>query len=222
MDADQLVGFDLGYQGFQESLRVSLGVEKVADVAQLPTQFAFPFHQVHGDALPGQVQGSGHAGYPPADDQDPLLNRLSRFGGQGFQASHLDQPGHGHGHQALSLGRGCTGVSVDVGTLFAQVGSLHEAGVESGPEHQLLEPGGVKARRAAGDHHPVELAIGDGFLYGSQPVGATGALHHLSQGHAPQSLGLSGHLGRVDQAVESTVAMTDEHPHAGLLIGYIA
>ncbi len=145
MDTDQIVVLDLGYRGFEEGLRIGFRIEEIVDVTQLPAQFAFPLHQVHSDALPGQIQSGRHASQPSANDQNPLLNRLRRFGTQGLQASHLGQFGHGHCHQALGLGRGRIGFVVDVGALLAQVGPLHEARVESSPGHQSLELGGVKA-----------------------------------------------------------------------------
>ena len=105
-------------------------------------------------------QGAGHAGDAAADDDGGVRERHVDL------EQRLEQPGPGHAHlhQFLGLLRGLLRLlGVHPARLVADVGHLEEERVEAGLAQRVLEDGLVRARRAAGDDHAVEVVLLDGL-----------------------------------------------------------
>ena len=95
-----------------------------------------PLHQIHRISLPGQIQGGGHPGHPPAHHQ----------GGGGYRQFLLVERsqegafGHRHPHQVLGLLRGHLRLlGMDPGVLITDVGHLKQILVQTGVNQGFLE-----------------------------------------------------------------------------------
>jgi hypothetical protein len=79
-----------------------VALQGVMGVPQVASQLALPFHQGGGKTLLGQVQGGGHAGNSPPDDQG-FIDHRHRLLGKRLDVASL---GNSHPDQVLGLGGG--------------------------------------------------------------------------------------------------------------------
>ena len=190
----------------------------------------------HGLALVGRVDPPGVAaqlvGLLQESGLEPLLRQAERRVHAGRPAADHERPGDdvdlatgdrhaqrglrdGHPHLVLGLGgRPLRFALVHPGVLVADVGHLDQVGVERGLAQRVLEERFVGARRAGGDHDPVQPVLGDFLAHELLGVGRAAEEVVLRERHPRQRAGVLHDLVHVDDAGDVDAAGAHEDPDA--------
>ena len=175
------------------------------------------FFEQHGlEALVGKAHGRGHAGHPAADDER-LGHHVDPAAREGNAESGF---GNGHAHLVLGLFRGLLGLAlVHPGVLVADVGHLHQVGVQARLPQGVLEQRLVGTRGAGRDDDPVQPVLADLFRHELLGVGRAAEEVVFGQHHVGQAPGILGHLVHVDHAGDVDAAGADKDTDARLVAG---
>ena len=199
--------------GAQDAGRAVHGGEGLVQLGHLAADGGLAFHQHHGHAAVGAVQGGLDAGHTAADDQHALVD----VEGLGEQRLVVAQLGNGHLHQFGGLVGVGHLVLADPGDVLADVGHFEHVAVQAGAFHGAAERGLVHARAAGGHHHAVQLVLVDGRLDGG--LAGLGAGVHEVHGvdHIGIGSGRLGDLGAINGAADIAAAVTDENAYSHAL-----
>jgi len=156
-DPDPFIALDLFLQ-LQQIAREILAAPGPAEVLHLAAEGRLPLDERDSETLPRGLDRRGHPRHPAADDQQAGIDIELQFG----QRFGLAGVGHRHPHQPPGLlGGHRRVVGVDPAALVADIGHIEEIFVDPGLPQGRHEQRFMGARRAGGDHQPVETMLAD-------------------------------------------------------------
>ena len=191
----------------------------VAELEHVAAELGGALDEVDLVAHLAERDGGRHAGDAAADHDGAVRERHVDL----VERLEHARPGDRHADEVLGLvGRLLGLLVVHPARLVADVGHLEEERVEPGFAERVLEDGLVGARRAAGDHHAVELVLLDLLADEREAVAGAGVHGVGGVDHAGQRLRVLGDVLDVDDAGDVAAAVADEDADARLLVADVA
>ncbi len=141
----------------QDALRAVERGEGFRQPGHLAADRGLALHQHHFVTGIGDVERRLDAGHPGADDHGAPRHR-NLDGSQGAVVAHLL---HRHADDLGSLAGGGRAVVVHPGAVLANVGHLHQVGIQTGSLGGLAKGLQVHVRRAGSHHHAIQVLGGD-------------------------------------------------------------